>query len=432
MANRSSAPAVHPPGRRRRRSALSPPRAGAGSDRTERSPAPGKLARLADAGRRLLALRDSGALARTLVDETARLTGAQRVLLALNGPHGLRIASSLLPQREDARALLHAITPWLAEASRTRAPRLRHEPNGAEPSDQPSCLIASLTAQDELLGYLYADIGGALGRLEDADRELLALLASVTAVALASLRIAEGLERTAAERDAQLERRTSELTVINSIQQGMAAGLGFQAIIDLVGDKLREVLQFGDVQIVLWDAPTGTAHVLYAFERGVRIQVPPRRPNVDGPMFRALRAKRPVIANNRAEMTAWGLRTVDGTQPSLATAITPIFSGERYIGAIVLESHERENAFGEAEVRLLGTIAASMGVALENARLLDETRVTLERQTATAEILKIISESPTDVQPTFDAIVRSAQRLFAGRLVSIVLPDGTCCGRRHA
>ncbi len=156
-----------------------------------------------------------------------------------------------------------------------------------------------------------------------------------------------------AERDAQLEQRTSELAVINSIQQGMAAELGFQAIIDLVGDKLREVLRFGDVQIVLWDAPTGTAHVLYAFERGVRIQVPPRRPNVDGPMFKALQAKRPVIANNRAEMIAWGLRTVEGTQPSLATAITPIFSGDRYIGAIVLENHERENAFGEAEVRLL-------------------------------------------------------------------------------
>ncbi len=54
-----------------------------------------------------------------------------------------------------------------------------------------------------------------------------------------------------------------------------------------------------------------------------------------------------------------------------------------------------------------------MGVALENVRLFDETKETLERQTATAEILKVISESPTDVQPTFDAIVHSAQRLFA-------------------
>ena len=145
--------------------------------------------------------------------------------------------------------------------------------------------------------------------------------------------------------------------VINSIQQGMAGSLDFRGIVDLVGATLREVLRFGDVQIVLWDAPSGTAHVLYAYERGVRIQVPPRRPNVEGPMYKALQEKRPVIANNRAEMNAWGLRTVEGTRPSLATAIMPIFSGDRFIGTIVLENHERENAFGEAE----GTTAKYCG-----------------------------------------------------------------------
>ena len=288
-----------------------------------------------------------------MIDAAAHFSGAQRVLLVLIGSDGLRIAGSLLPQGEDARTLLHAVTPWLSEARRTRAASLRHGPKGADPIDQRSCLIAPLIAQHELLGYLYADIEGAVGRFDDADRDLLGMLASQAAVALANIRLSQGLERKVAEREAQLEQRTSELAVINSIQQGMAAELGFQAIIDLVGDKLREVLRFGDVQIVFWDAPTGTAHVLYAFERGMRIQVPPRRPNVDGPMFKALQSKRPVIANNRAEMNAWGLRTVEGTRPSLATAIMPIFSGDRMIGSIVLENHERENAFGEAEVRLL-------------------------------------------------------------------------------
>jgi GAF domain-containing protein len=411
MANKSNTDAFGPIARRG-------PRASSSAELAE------LLQRLVNMGLRLHALRDSDALCASVIDAAAHVSGAQRVLLVLSGPDGLRLAASLVPHGEDARTLLHAVTPWLSEASRTRAASLRHGPEGAAPIDQRSCLIAPLIAQHELLGYLYADIEGAVGRFDDADRQVLAMLASQAAVALTNIRFGEELERKVAERAAQLEQRTSELAVINSIQQGIAAELGFQPIIDLVGDKLREVLRSGDVQIVLWNAPTATAHVLYAFERGVRIQVPPRRPNVDGPMFKALQSKRQVIANNRAEMTAWGLRTVEGTQPSLATAITPIFSGDRYIGAIVLENHERENAFGEAEVQLLSTVAASMGVALENARLLDETRDTLEQQTATAEILKVISESPTDVQPTFDAIVHSAQRLFAGRLVSIVLPKG--------
>jgi hypothetical protein len=64
--------------------------------------APGKLVqRLVDIGLRLHALRDSNALCASLIDETAQLTGAQRVLLVLNGPHGLRIAGSLLPRGES-------------------------------------------------------------------------------------------------------------------------------------------------------------------------------------------------------------------------------------------------------------------------------------------------------------------------------------------
>ncbi len=196
----------------------------------------------------------------------------------------------------------------------------------------------------------------------------------------------------------------------------MAAKLDFQAIVDLVGDKLREVLRSSDIQIVLWNPTSATAHVLYALERGVRIQVPPHRPNVDGAMFKALQANRPVVANNRSEMTAWGLRTVDGTRPSLATAIVPIFAVDRYIGAIVLEDHERENAFGESEVRLVGTIAASMGVALENARLFDETqRLLKETEARNAEL----------------AVINSIQQGMAEEMTSrpSSTPSATSCAR---
>src|SRR4029077_10383892 len=163
--------------------------------------------------------------------------------------------------------------------------------------------------------------------------------------------------------------------------------LDFQGIVDIVGDKLREVFNAAGINIVMWDAPTATAHTLYAFQHGARIHIPPNRPNVDGPMYKALQSKRPVIANNRAEMDAWGLRTVAGTEPSLATAMVPIFSGERLIAVIALENHERENAFGEAEIRLLTPWSASRGVALENARLFGETqRLLKETEQRNAEL----------------------------------------------
>ena len=61
----------------------------------------------------------------------------------------------------------------------------------------------------------------------------------------------------------ETEQRAAELAVINSVQEGMAAELDFQAIIDLVGDKLREVFALGDMGIGWVDEPAGLMHFRY-------------------------------------------------------------------------------------------------------------------------------------------------------------------------
>ena len=134
------------------------------------------------------------------------------------------------------------------QVRRTRAVSLAYTPDGAAELDQRSRIIAPLIAQRQILGYLYADIDGAFGRFRESDRDLLGMLASQAAVALDNAQWSQGLEQKVAQRTEELqaskaviEQRASELAIINSIQQGMAAELDFQAIVDLVGDKLREV-----------------------------------------------------------------------------------------------------------------------------------------------------------------------------------------------
>jgi signal transduction histidine kinase len=78
----------------------------------------------------------------------------------------------------------------------------------------------------------------------------------------------------------------------------------------------------------------------------------------------------------------------------------------------------------DRQVELLQTFADQAVIAVENVRLFNETREALERQTATAEILRVISGSPTDTQPVFEAIVQSGLRIFDGLSVAIVLVDG--------
>src|SRR5262249_14989686 len=99
----------------------------------------------------------------------------------------------------------------------------------------------------------------------------------------------------------------------------------------------------------------------------------------------------------------------------------------------------RAGAFTSAEIELLKTFADQAVIAIENVRLFTElqeknraltaahAQVTesLEQQTATSEILRVISSSPTDVQPVFDTIAESAVRLCNGQLGGVYRFDGT-------
>ena len=111
--------------------------------------------------------------------------------------------------------------------------------------------------------------------------------------------------------------------------------------------------------------------------------------------------------------TGWAIQCVAPWSTLLAARTylaVPLRSGEVMTGAFTIYRRE-VRLFTERQIALLQTFAAQAAIAIENARLFNETKEALERQTATADILKVIASSPDNVQPVFQAIADRSKRL---------------------
>ena len=237
---------------------------------------------------------------------------------------------------------------------------------------------APLIADGRTLGAIVCQTYVAEHRYDDADLELLAFVGQHIGSALSR---AQAIEET---RD-----RNAELTLINEIGEALAKQLDFASIIELVGDRVRSIFESRTVFIGLYDASTGTVRFPYdvdegeRFERGV-IKLGP------GITSTVIRTGRPLRISTIEDQMAAGAIQIGGSDTQSWLGV-PIPAGDRVIGIVGLESIERY-AYSEADERLLTTLASSMGVALENARLFDETKRLLAETDQRAAELAVINE----------------------------------------
>jgi hypothetical protein len=105
-----------------------------------------------------------------------------------------------------------------------------------------------------------------------------------------------------------------------------------------------------------------------------------------------------------------------------ALAVPLVHAGEA-IGVIFIRRIEVRR-FTERQIELVNTFADQAVIAIENTRLLNELRESLQQQTATADVLKVISRSAFHLQPVLDALVESASRLCGADDVSIFKLEG--------
>jgi GAF domain-containing protein/CheY-like chemotaxis protein len=244
------------------------------------------------------------------------------------------------------------------------------------------------------------------------DVRLLETLANAMSVALENARLFDETQRLLKE----TEERNTELAILNGIQDGLASKLDIQSIFDLVGERLSEIFIGHGIALYLYDENTDLGKGMYIVEKGVRHYPPPFTP---GPLGRkAMEKREPLLISTRAEFETIGAVVVEGTEPALSGIYTPLVTSDRVIGALNIENTDKEYAFTDSEVRLVKTITGSMSVALESARLFDETQHLLkETKERNAELAVINSvqeglASKLDIQAIYDLVGDKLREIF--------------------
>jgi len=252
------------------------------------------------------------------------------------------------------------------------------------------------------------------------DLKLLETLASSMSGALENARLFDEIQRLLKV----TEERNAELAIVNSVQQGLAAQVDMQAIIDLVGDKLVELFKTDVVQINIYDSVLNQLHIPYCLEKGDRHTHESRPPW--GFRKHVIETGEYLVINEdlRSVELQFDNPVIAGEAPKSA-AYVPLRAGGQVSGIISLQNMALENAFPAATVRLLETLAASMSVALENARLFDETqRLLKETEDRNAELAVINSiqhglASKLDMESIYKMVGQQLHQVFSQFDISV-------------
>ncbi|HAC14381.1 MAG TPA: hypothetical protein DCE78_00320 [Bacteroidetes bacterium] len=284
-----------------------------------------------------------------------------------------------------------------------------------------SLLFVPLRVGDTVPGYVSLQNLDREFAFSASDVRMLRTLANSMSVALENARLFN-----------ETEQRNAELAVINSVQQGLVAEMEMQGIYDLVGNRVRELFDAQVFGINTIDIENNMEYFHYFYEDGGRIY-PTARP-LDKIRQHLIKTKQIIFINddlvNRMEkITGAPIKAIPGTVMPKSVLFVPMVVGDVVRGYVSLQNLDKEHAFSESDMRLLGTLVTSMSVALENARLFNETTrllsITEQRATEMQTVNRISQALVSQLE--FDALIKLVGELmietFKADIVYVAIYD---------
>ena len=240
--------------------------------------------------------------------------------------------------------------------------------------------------------------------------ELVATFADQAVIAIENTRLFNELQTRTDDLSELLEQQTATSEVLKVISSSLN---DLKPVFETIGQRAEKlcdaeisVISMVDGDLIRLVSINGVA------EEGVEAvrRVYPMQRDDETMTARAIRSSAvchvPDVLNDPLYKSK-GAARASGFRACLAV---PMIREGQVIGAIFV-ARRQTGLFADAQVQLLKTFADQAVIAIENVRLFNETKEALDQQTATADVLRVISRSPTDIQPVLNAILETAGRL---------------------
>ncbi len=223
----------------------------------------------------------------------------------------------------------------------------------------------------------------------------------------------------------QTQRRVAELATINAINQALTSHLELRAMLSLVVEKIHHIFDVPSAYIALYDSQTNLVEIPCMVEGDQSLAIDPF-PLGQGLTSVVIQRRQPLLIRARDDIERRSAElgtTVAGGKPAESYLGVPILVGHEVIGVICIQDSETQGAFGAAEERLLSTIAPSVGIAIQNARLFEQTQQRVADLTIIEKTMSALAATLTR-EETIDTLLPNVASAVQADAVSLFLLEG--------
>ncbi|HJW84697.1 MAG TPA: GAF domain-containing protein [Anaerolineae bacterium] len=239
-------------------------------------------------------------------------------------------------------------------------------------------LALPLIARGEVLGAMTVQSTQAEA-FSEIDIAVLQTMTDQVANAIANARLFE-----------QARQQLAELSAVSAISRVLASRLGLNSLIELTVDTIRETFGVNNAYIAVYDSRTHTVRIPCMVEDDQKLSIEPF-PLGQGLTSAIIQSRQPLLIDQDVERRLAELGARQTGAPAKSFLGVPMIVGDEVIGAICIQDTRRPDLFGEDELRLLTTLAPSVGIAIQNARLFEQTQAALAESRRLARRAELVN-----------------------------------------